>query len=157
MNINYRLIVFEDSKYEYKIIFVINFPDKKTDYLLVNYSKNGSFNEEFIKVAFDYENNNYNYWVSFNLNYYTTKYTNNTQEFGFSETEIPDEDLYILQNHLVPELNKFLDLDNESQDFFSVKDELMLKLDDEGIFQSDIFDLPIVIHERLIRSYGSFS
>ena len=157
MNINFSLKVFEDSKYEYKIIFVINFPDKKTDYLLVNYSKNGLFNEEFIKVVYDSENNNCSYWVSFNLNYYSMKYTNNTLESGFSETEIPEEELHILQNHLVPELNKFLDLDNESEEFFSVKEEHLLQLDDEGIFQSAIFELPLEIHERLIRYAGCFS
>lgn len=136
-----------NSKLDYQIIIVAkNY--KRYDYIIFsNISKNGGFNEK-ICVVEDVDKSHI-CLISDNLNTFCRKYINFKQDL--THVEIPlDEELYdFIQNIIIKELDYYLTLETTSNQYYTVKDEIINKLSNSNEFMANDFQFTTEIKNIL--------
>lgn len=160
MKVYCYLQIFNESRLDYKIILYAYSEDNKMDYIYINYPKNTIFNDEFRRYVYNDENDNLECLISYNINSFTKRLKNGKVDIEFLETELTSDEYDLVQYTFIEELNLYLTLDPVSQEFYSVNENCLKNMDENGIFQSpdndflpDIFSW--ILEELDDETYGN--
>lgn len=126
-----------DSIHDYELYFYISSPKNQLELVYLNYSKNSFYNESLWVI--DKKVSDFIIYESHNLISFTSKFINDEIDNTFIDIDIPDSLIEIINLKIVKELDEYLYLDPESQQYYTVKDEIFNQRSKSGVYQKNNF------------------